>query len=259
MGSESKGLRTAVRGAVLLIATNGCAPAGFLPRTYGNPVEVGKSKISGSATNLSDCTIIYAWFVGAMETSDHKASGIVQIRDTLRGPMYADVCAKSFLPYNPSAGFEWVLTHFPSHSGPLSAEELQHGPRIILVGHSTGGWAMLSVARELRDKNIPVELTIQVDSHLSRPRLPDVHYHEEAEARGPLKTRIVANVLVKGAGHLSITRDPRIRASIVKTIERLLGRNFCALPNATNQVVPVNQLTDSTNCPPGCCSILQNL
>jgi hypothetical protein len=35
------------------------------------------------------------------------------------------------------------------------------------------------------------------------------------------KTKIVANILVKGAGHISITRDPRIRALVVKTIERL--------------------------------------
>ena len=35
------------------------------------------------------------------------------------------------------------------------------------------------------------------------------------------KTKIVADILVKGAGHLSITRDPRIRALVVKTIERL--------------------------------------
>ncbi|HEX8892219.1 MAG TPA: hypothetical protein VF783_02790, partial [Terriglobales bacterium] len=35
------------------------------------------------------------------------------------------------------------------------------------------------------------------------------------------KTKIVANILVKGAGHLSITRDPRIRELVVKTVERL--------------------------------------
>jgi len=35
------------------------------------------------------------------------------------------------------------------------------------------------------------------------------------------KTRIVAAVLVKGANHLSITRDPRIRELILKTIEQL--------------------------------------
>jgi pimeloyl-ACP methyl ester carboxylesterase len=174
-----------------------------------------------------------------MESSEHKASGIVQIRDTLRGPTYPDVCAKSFLPYNPAAGYEWILSHFPSHPGPLSKGELQHCPRIILVGHSTGGWAMLSVARELRDKEIPVELTIQVDSvGIDDVTVPSnvkegaiFHAHDplmfmttkRLKLEDSSKTKIVANILVKGAGHLSITRDPRIRALVVKTIERLRG------------------------------------
>jgi hypothetical protein len=91
-----------------------------------------------------------------METSDHKSSGVVQIRDTLRGPSYGDVCANSFLPYRPSLGLDWILAHFPAHEGPLTAEELRNGPRIILYGHSTGGWAMLSVARDLQRLEIPV-------------------------------------------------------------------------------------------------------
>ena len=172
-----------------------------------------------------------------MEPSDHRTSGIVQIRDTLRGPTYPDVCAKSFLPYNPSAGLEWILSHFPLHAGPLTADELQHGPRIILVGHSTGGWAMLSVARDLRDKDIPVELTIQVDSvGIDDVTVPNnvkegaiFHAHDalmfmttkRLKVQDASKTKIVADILVKGAGHLSITRDPRIRALVVKTIERL--------------------------------------
>ena len=172
-----------------------------------------------------------------MEPSDHKTSGIVQIRDTLRGPTYPDVCAKSFLPYNPSAGLDWVLSHFPSHAGPLTADELQHRPRIILVGHSTGGWAMLNVARDLRDKDIPVELTIQVDSvGIDDVTVPNnvkegaiFHAHDalmfmttkRLKVQDASKTKIVADILVKGAGHLSITRDPRIQALVLKTIERL--------------------------------------
>ena len=229
--------RTALSWAMLLIAANGCAPASLEPRTCGSAGEADARKIAGAGSSASDCTIIYAGFVGAMETSEHKASGIVQIRDTLRGPTYPDVCAKSFLPYNPSAGYGWILSHFPSHPGPLSGGELQHGPRIILVGHSTGGWAMLSVARELRNKDIPVELTIQVDSvGIDDVTLPsNVKEGAIFYAHDPLmfmttkrlkledssKTKIVANILVKGAGHISITRDPRIRALVVKTIERL--------------------------------------
>lgn len=177
-----------------------------------------------------------------METSGHKASGVVQIRDTLRGPGYPDVCANSFLPYDPSKGLDWILEHFPSHPGPLSIEELQNAPKIILMGHSTGGWAMLSVARELQRRNIPVDLTIQIDSvGITDVTIPSnveagAIYHandllmfmttKHVKLQDPSKTRIVADVLVKGASHLSITRDPRIRALILKTIEQLrAGKN----------------------------------
>jgi hypothetical protein len=79
-----------------------------------------------------------------METSNHKHSGVVEIRDTLRGPGYADVCAESFIPISWTSGRDWILTHFPAHAGPLTAEEIAVAP-VILVGHSTGGWAMFSV------------------------------------------------------------------------------------------------------------------
>ena len=83
-----------------------------------------------------------------MEPAGHKNSGIVQIRDTLRGPEYPDVCAESFIPIDWTSGRNWILKHFPSHPGPLTLEELATAPSVILVGHSTGGWAMLTVARD---------------------------------------------------------------------------------------------------------------
>ena len=229
--------RTTLNWAMILIAANGCVPGSLEPRTRGPAKETDAPKTSGAVSGASSCTIIYAGFVGAMETSEHKSSGIVQIRDTLRGPTYPDVCAKSFLPYNPSAGYEWILSHFPSHPGALSDGELKRGPHIILVGHSTGGWAMLSVARDLRGKDIPVELTIQVDSvGIDDVTVPSnvkegaIFHANDAlmfmttkrlKLEDSSKTKIVANILVKGAGHLSITRDPRIRALVVKTVERL--------------------------------------
>ena len=199
--------------------------------------EFSAKKSIGKAAGASDCKIIYAGFVGAMETSDHKASGVVQIRDTLRGPGYPDVCANSFLPYDRSAGLDWILEHFPAHPGPLSVEELQNAPKIILMGHSMGGWAMVSVARELQLRNIPVDLTIQVDSvGITDVTIPSnvkagaiYHAHDllmfmttkRLRLQDAAKTTIVADVLVKGANHLSITRDPRIRELILKTIERM--------------------------------------
>ncbi len=183
--------------------------------------------------------------MGALETSNHKHSGVVQIRDTLRGADFPDVCADSFIPISWTSGRDWILTHFPSHTGVLTDSELEYAPRIILVGHSTGGWAMLSVARDLRDKGIPIELTIQIDSvgftDYTIPKnvstgaifhawdalmfMTTKHIHME----DPSHTKLIADVLVKDASHLSITRDPRIRGLVLDAVSKL-RQQIAALP-----------------------------
>ncbi len=187
------------------------------------------------------CKIIYAGFVGALETSNHQHSGVVQIRDTLRGPDFSDVCANSFIPLSWNSGRDWILTHFPTHPGPLTSAELENAPRIIMVGHSTGGWAMLSVARDLRDKHIPVELTVQIDSvGFTDYTIPDnvkteaIFYAWDAlffmntkhvRLQDPDHTKLIARVTVKDASHLSITRDPRIRVLVMDAVSNLRTEN----------------------------------
>ncbi len=185
----------------------------------------------------SSCGIIYLGIVGALETPNNKRSGVVQIRDILRGPAYRDVCARSFSPYDWMAGLHWLLKHFPVHGGRLTDEELERAPKVILVGHSAGGWAVLGVARNLRRKNIPVELSLQVDSvGITDHTVPKnvkiaAIFHardilmflttKSLRLEDPSRTKIVANVLVKGAGHESVTRDPRIRDLVLSTVASL--------------------------------------
>jgi hypothetical protein len=180
------------------------------------------------------CKILYAGFVGAMETSSHKASGVVQLRDILRGPGYSDVCAESFMPVAWKSCRDWILSRFPRHPGPLTEAEKAESPRIILVGHSTGGWAALKVARELRDKSIAVELTVQLDSvgvtdrTVPRNVKSSAIFHawdmlmflttKNIRLEDPLHTKLIANVVVRNASHLSITRDPRVRDLVLSTV-----------------------------------------
>ncbi len=193
--------------------------------------------VNPGTANFAGCGIIYLGFVGALEPANNKNSGVVQIRKTLQGRAYPDVCANSFSPYAWTEGRAWLLKHFPSHSGQLTAAELQHLPKVILVGHSMGGWAMLSVARELRSRDIPVELTIQVDSvGITDYTVPKnvksaAIFHandvlmfmttKRVRREDPAYTKLVANVTVAGAGHESITRDPRIRRLVMDTVENL--------------------------------------
>ena len=159
------------------------------------------------------------------------------MRDTLGGPSYTDVCARTFSPYHWTAGRNWILNHFPQHPGPISKVELEHAPKVVIVGHSLGGWAALSVARSLDSKGIPVELTIQVDSVGVTDRTVPKNVRKAAvfHARDILmllttkqikvddasQTKLVANIRVEGVGHESITRDLRIREMVLRTIDSL--------------------------------------
>jgi hypothetical protein len=183
------------------------------------------------------CKIVYLGFVGGTEPSNNSRSGIVQIRDILRGPTFPDVCAISFTPYFWRSGFHWILSHFPSHPGRLTWDELEKAPKVILVGHSLGGWAVLSVARNLNRKGISVELCVQIDSvgvtnhTVPRNVKAAAIFHandalfllttKKIKLEDPSQTKLVENVLVRGAGHWSVTRDPLIKELVLCTVEAL--------------------------------------
>ena len=187
---------------------------------------------------VRSCKILYAGFVGVMETSNRQGSGVVQLRDTLSGPGYADVCAESFRAYSWESCRDWILSRLPGNSGPVTEAGSKDTPRIILVGHSAGGWSMLKVARDLRDKGIPIELAVLLDSvAITDPTVPsNVKAIAVFHARGvlmfltsknirienPQNTTVIANLVVKGASHLSITRDPQVRDVVLSTVDALL-------------------------------------
>lgn len=211
----------------------------------GGILGQGSESLRGTSPAISpngspsarNCRILYVGFVGGLEPPNNKHSGVVQIRQLLQSNAYPDVCAKSFSPYAWNEGRAWLFQHFPAHHGPLTADEVRHSPKVILVGHSMGGWAIVSLARELRSHGIPVELTVQVDSvgiadyTVPRNVKSAAIFHtndvlvfmttKHLRAEDPAHTKIIANVKVAGVGHESITRDPRIRDLVLNTIETL--------------------------------------
>jgi pimeloyl-ACP methyl ester carboxylesterase len=130
------------------------------------------------------------------------------------------------------------MSRLPGDSGSVTEAGSKDTPRIILVGHSAGGWSMLKVARDLRDKGIPIELVVLLDSvGITDPTVPrNVKAIAVFHARGilmfltsknirienPQNTTVIANLVVKGASHLSITRDPQVRDVVLSTVDALL-------------------------------------
>ncbi len=228
------------------LALSLCALAATLVQAQQSfhPVDSASVPVRASDNGrVPACHVIYLGFVGALETSGNKHSGIVQIRDLLHKD-YSDVCAKSFSPYSWSDGRDWLLEHFPAHSGVLTPEESANSPKVILLGHSMGGWAMMSVARELRSRDIPVELTIQVDSvgitdyTVPRNVKAAAIFHakdvlifmttKHLRLEDPKSTKLIADITVARAGHESVTRDPRIRALVLQTVEALRTNSVVA-------------------------------
>jgi hypothetical protein len=228
----------AVSLSCLLVASNSRAQ-----ELLGSP-KLTLAKSAASTANSPDCQIVYLGFVGALEPANNKNSGVVQIRQTLQGKDYSDVCARSFSPYVWTEGRDWLMEHFPTHPGALTSLELQQAPKVILVGHSMGGWAIMSVARELRSHGIPVELTVQVDSVgftddvIPRNVKSAAIFHandvlifmttKHVRLEDPNHTKIVADVKVAKANHQSITRDPRIRKMVMDMVEVLRAAGLAA-------------------------------
>jgi pimeloyl-ACP methyl ester carboxylesterase len=209
---------------------------------------------SSIAGKSPDCSILYVGFVGALEPPDNKDSGVVQLRDLLRGTGYPDVCAESFSPYVWPTAVSWLLKHFPSQAIPSTPGQIFHAPKVILVGHSMGGWAALAVARELRAHDIPIELTIQVDSvGITDHTVPNnvksaAIFHandvlvwlttKHLRAEDPAHTKIFSDVRVTGVGHESITRDPRIRQLVLDTIDSLRAAHATRVNSTARTTFP---------------------
>jgi len=222
---------------VFSLFVSGLHPASVRSQQTSSALFPSQSRIQAKENHETTCKVVYLGMVGGLETSNNKRSGVVQIRDILQGPTFPDVCAKSFSPYVWWSGFHWLLTHFPAHPGRLTTDELSRAPKVILVGHSLGGWAVLSVARNLKRKGIPVELSVQIDSvgitDHTTPRnvkaaaifhANDVLFlltTKTIKLEDPSQTKLVENVLVRHAGHWSVTRDPRVKDLVICTVKSL--------------------------------------
>ncbi len=222
----------------LLLLANGLYPALGHSQQASTDLIQSQPRIRAAENPDKTCKIIYLGIVGGTETPNNSHSGVVQIRDTLQGPAFPDVCAKTISPYLWRSGLDhWILTRFPSRPGRLTSEDLQEAPKVILVGHSLGGWAALSIARNLKRKGIPVELCVQIDSvgltdHTVPSNVKAAAIFHANDALFPLTTKtinledpsqskLVENILVRDAGHWSVTRDPRIKDLVICTVESL--------------------------------------
>ena len=184
------------------------------------------------------CRVVVVGYTGGLDTPGNPYSGIVEIRDRLRALNHPDLCVRTFSAYTWWHGYHWVRSKFGiAGSQVLSSEELAAGPKVIVYGHSFGGWATHSLSRRLQGNGIPVVLTVQIDTvGIKDTAVPTnvgeaANYHRKAffppygqseiYATDPGKTRILGNFYIAHVNHLGVARAQEVSDMVVNKVEAL--------------------------------------
>jgi hypothetical protein len=156
-------------------------------------------------------SVIVIGFVGGFVHHDDAVHQEVQLAARLRKDYPTGMEVKVFENHLWRQAHQEILQLLDSdHNGALSAEEKLQA-RIVLYGHSWGASETVSMARALQKDEIPVLLTIQVDS-VSKPGNDDrsipanvaqavnffqldglLHGQRQIVAADPLHTQILGN------------------------------------------------------------------
>jgi hypothetical protein len=114
--------------------------------------------------------------------------------------------------------------------------------RLVLVGHSFGGNAAMNVARQLRSRNIRVDLVVTLDPTAKGPISENVgryvNYHFAGHALGSAvvpvsrKSPAIRNIDIAGrkdlvadrVGHWNMTENPRLKKEIVDLVLKALSK-----------------------------------
>lgn len=164
-----------------------------------------------TATVPASPPAIVIGFVGGFVRRDANIHSVVQLADRLHQQYPQGVFAEVLENRRRDEAHAAILRRIDlDNDGSLSAEEKRNA-RIILYGHSWGATAAVLLARKLQRENIPVLLTIQVDS-VTKPGQNDrtippnvaaaanfyqldgfLHGQREIRAADPKRTQIIGN------------------------------------------------------------------
>ncbi|HTA24399.1 MAG TPA: hypothetical protein VK763_12760 [Terriglobales bacterium] len=141
--------------------------AGFLFFFLGVALVLRAAESPGPTAGTATVPVLPATvigFVGGFVKPDAHVHSTVQLAERLRNLYPAGVYIKVFENHHGDQAYRELLRHLDSdNDGKLSPEEKRQA-RIIIFGHSWGASETVTLARKLEKDEIPVLLTIQVDS-----------------------------------------------------------------------------------------------
>ena len=115
---------------------------------------------SGTAANSA----IVIGFVGGFVHGDDTRHAEVQLAEKLRAGYSDRVHVRIFENHRRDDAYDAVMKWLDSDGNGGISDSERREARIILYGHSWGASAVIALARKLQKQQIPVLLTIQVDS-----------------------------------------------------------------------------------------------
>lgn len=185
------------------------------------------SRSQNSPTRPETNKVIVIGFVGGLRSPEDINQGVVQIRNRLRNINCAELQVNTYSHFHWRGVYKNIFQEIDlDHSASLSDEELRQAPKIIIFGHSLGGWAVIKLARRLEKARVPVELTIQLDSvgigdevvpgnvkfainYYQRNQWP-IRGEKRIRAEKVSSTNIIDNIPVQTARHEALARNAQI-------------------------------------------------
>jgi hypothetical protein len=148
-----------MRACLIALAVLGCCALVFGDETQARAA----SAIETPAASASSPVIVIG-FVGGYVSHNNLAHMEAHLAAQIRAAYPAGVYAAAFENHRRNQAHAAILRLLDAnHDGKLSKREKENA-RIILYGHSWGASEAVTLARQLQKENIPVLLTIQVDS-----------------------------------------------------------------------------------------------
>jgi len=156
------------RCAVRLVSAGGCAflmcSSLLAAATQRAPVAPQAPGAHNQNVAFTKPPAIVVGFVGGYVQHDDAVHAPVQLAERLRGAYLSGVHVEVFENHRREQAFQEILKLLDAdHDGTLSERE-KRDARIVIYGVSWGGSETVALARELEQENVPVLLTIQVDS-----------------------------------------------------------------------------------------------
>lgn len=192
--------------------------------------------------NAKPCQTIVIGFVGGLRSPEDLSQGVVQIGNRLKSLNESELQVGIYSHWMWRSVYQKIHKIIDqNHDKKLSQEELRLAPKIIIYGHSLGGWAVVKLSRKLEKEGIPIELTVQLDSvgagdvevpsnvktavNYYQRTIPILRGEKQISATDETRTKIEGNFLIKDVGHEALAR----RIEVLEFIsEKVLQSLFCS-------------------------------